>query len=190
MVKRKMYNIDRGFRVNYRCMGCGRKFSMTSKESKGAFRAKCFVCGSQRLEEVPDSEMRTDEDGEPKVSRFTKLMEGNPPRLMVRHRKDESGQDQFEWGITGGMPVLDLIGFLAKFQRVEGTIQDEVRALVIIWIPEMNDFEWFIHRNMPENGTLGVVESIKSLLIDSRNAQAVTSKRVEILGPTGQPLPR
>lgn len=42
------------------------------------------------------------------MSAFAELMQANPPRLVVQCSSERG--EQFQWGITGSMPVLNLFG--------------------------------------------------------------------------------
>mgnify|MGYP001587427900 FL=1 len=47
---------------------------------------------------------------------FTECMETNPPRLVVQYKHGHDGEEQFEWGIVGNMPLLSLIGRIFGIQ--------------------------------------------------------------------------
>lgn len=122
------------------------------------------------------------------VSAFTEYIERhNPPRLVVRFQLDPAGNEQFEWGVVGDIPVLSLIGHVSRVQA--GLCggewlpeADGVAALVVTYDTAARSFRTFSARDIPAGPLAGMLEVIKSLLVGSRMAQHAGANRTRVLG--------
>lgn len=140
---------------------------------------------------------------------FTELMATNPPRLVVIFNRLENGNENFEWGVVGEMPVLDLIGNVDRVQRnalgrdseeyveIDGRTFQVMRpvaferlpdnyptaALAMLWDNEDRRFTNFLHPSIPTRSLCGYLEVVKSNLVMSRVAQHMGSQ-VRALQPS------
>ena len=118
----------------------------------------------------------------------------NPPRLVVLFQRARDGSEQFQWGVVGNMPILSLIGGIAHVQAdlVHGQwipeCDNDPPALVIAWDAADRTMSHFIHPGIPADAIVGMLETIKSMLVASRLGQHNASQKVEILGPDGRPM--
>ena len=126
---------------------------------------------------------------------FAEAMSGDPSRLVVQFQRGSDGSEQYQWGAVGVIPVLSLIGQVARVQAELPLLEpgDERHtcpqpALVIL--SGVNGFEWFVHPEIPVDSLCGMLEMIKAMLVNSRLAQQ-TQQRVDkpaILGVDGKPM--
>jgi hypothetical protein len=123
---------------------------------------------------------------------FTEIMSKNLPRLVVLFQLDEDGADRFQWGIVGDIPILTLIGRLVTSQsRLSNgawlpKCDTPQPAFVIAWDEETRVMSHFIHKDIPTEPLVGMLETIKAMLVDSRLAQHAAAQRVQLLGPNGE----
>lgn len=125
------------------------------------------------------------------MNNFAKVMESNPPRLVVLFQRGEDGSERFQWGIVGGIPVLTLVGCLSRVIGELPLIEPcDLRrdcpesALVITW--HEGRCEWFVHRDTPIDPLVGMLETIQFAIIGGGAAQRAAAQRV--LGPDGGPV--
>lgn len=131
------------------------------------------------------------------------LVEKNLPRLVIKFRYSTSGDEQFEWGVVGNIPILTLIGHINSVQKelIEHVHMDECEedVFVLIWDKEDKRMWCFSNPDIPREPLIGMLEVIKSLLVGSRMAQAAGAQQQSItprvigpsnklLGPDGGPL--
>lgn len=132
------------------------------------------------------------------MERFDAVLESNPPRLVVQARKDADGNEQYQWGVVGNIPVISLIGQIAYTQndllRNCWVLTCPQPALVIVWDAATREFETFISPDLDTIPLVGMLELVKGALVSSRLAQAMAAQRVQmatqtrILGPDGNPV--
>jgi hypothetical protein len=122
---------------------------------------------------------------------FAETMATNPPRMVVLFQRGHDGSEQFQWGVVGSIPILTLIGAIAQAQAdlLGGDWMPECDkpALVITWVATDRTTYRFIHPDIPAEPLVGMLETIKSMLVASRMAQHAGANR--ILGPDGKPAP-
>jgi hypothetical protein len=132
---------------------------------------------------------------------FKEAMVSDPARLVVLHRTTEEGEDQFQWGITGNVPVLSMIGAVVGAQArlvvpdldVDAPKMSDCpeQALVIAFGNRCKYPSYFCSRSIPTDALVGMLETIKAALVGSRVAQHNTVKSIvtsPLLGPDGQPI--
>lgn len=124
---------------------------------------------------------------------FAELMATNPARLVVQYTQARDGSEQFQWGVVGKIPVMNLIGGVARAQAdltggkwIPGCESDPA-AFVLVWHPEERRFEHFVHRDIPADPLVGMLKVIEAIMVDSRLAQHAASQ-TRILGPDGNPM--
>ena len=126
------------------------------------------------------------------MSTFTDTVQQDTPRLVVEYRR-EGEKDMFTWGVVGAIPLVILIGRIARVQSM--VISDswiaecEPSALVIAWDDRAKDFEMFCHPGIPEDGLVGMLEVVKTTLLGTHMARQVAAQQM-ILGPDGCPITR
>lgn len=115
-------------------------------------------------------------------------------RLVVMFfRRGPDGGEQFQWGIVGALPILTLIGYITRVefnmvnQLAEQRNDCPEMALVIAWDGQV--FDWWIHREIPVDPMVGMLETIKIALVGSATAQRALAQRTQLLGPDGKPFP-
>ena len=131
---------------------------------------------------------------------FKEAMASNPARLVVLYRTTEEGEDQFQWGITGDVQILSMIGAVAGAQArlmipdldVDAPKMSDCpeKALVIAFIGHKYP-SYFCNQFIPTDALVGMLEAIKGALVGSRTAQHSTAKSITtspLLGPDGQPI--
>lgn len=124
---------------------------------------------------------------------LAEVLENNPPRLVILYRVIGDGE-QFQWGVVGNMPLLSVIGRIAGIQSdmvceeyLPECDQDGV-ALVITYDEGSRTMQHFVNYDAPREPLIGMLETIKSMLVDSRMGQHAASQKVQILGPDGRPI--
>lgn len=128
------------------------------------------------------------------MSTFEQCIKQDTPRLVVMYKRDEDGKgENFQWGITPGMPMPALLGYISRVQvdiinqLAEAHNECPQLALVIAWNGE-DTFAWWIHRDIPADSIVGMLEVVKSTLINGKMGQVTASQRVQLLGPDGKPM--
>ena len=121
---------------------------------------------------------------------FENVVKQETPRLVVMIGNNTAGEEIFQWGIVGKIPLMSLIG------GVSGLIQamlsgDPIhgcpqRAVVIAWDEKDRGFDIFVH---PDAGVamVGMLETIKATLVDTQRARLAAAQQF-ILGPDGTPM--
>ena len=129
---------------------------------------------------------------EQEMSDFATAMQHNPPRLVVLFQHGPDGSEQFQWGVVGAIPILTLIGDITRLQYE--LLDDE-------WMPECDQVACVIafnradgrlshykHPDIPTDPLVGMFETIKHMLVNSRLGMHAASQKVNILGPDGRPV--
>ena len=133
------------------------------------------------------------------MSRFADAVKQDTPRLVVEYRSAD-GQETYNWGVVGKVPILPLIGAVVRVQMelhaATGTwrtpeVDDDnmcpERALVVAYDTKDGAFRWFVGEDIPTDSLVGMMETIKHVLTASQ-LQRVTAPRGAIVGPDGQPF--
>lgn len=134
------------------------------------------------------------------MSKFTEIVKEDTPRIIIKFEFDEQGRDQYEWGNIGNIPLMSLIGGIVNVQ-VELSdisldrlvIHDKIcpdQMLVITWDKDTKDFDWFVHRNVPKYGMLGMLDLIRATMVDSIRARQSTIQQPTLVDINGQPIRR
>lgn len=117
------------------------------------------------------------------------------PRLVVMF-KVEDGREMFQWGIHGNIPVMSLVGCIVRVQSELPLLEpgDEryncpEQAVVIAWDNKDREFAWFVHKDTPLDPMLGMLETVKGMIISANAAQKIASQQI-LLGPDGRPARR
>lgn len=127
---------------------------------------------------------------------FDELIATDPPRLVVEFQRGPNGDEQFKWGIVGEMPLLTLISAVVRAQIdmvvEKGFVDDrcDASALVFVYDKEHRDFKCFSNYDIPLDSILGMLETIKAVLVGSRLAVQAQQQRSPIMGLDGKPLRR
>lgn len=128
---------------------------------------------------------------------FAEFMATNPPRLVVQFRRDANGGESFDWGVVGNMPGMSIIGAVVRAQAdlAEGKwipgCESDPPALVIAWHGAEKRFEHWVHRDIPVEPLVGMIEVVKTILVSCRiqeMAAAAHTGAGGILGPDGRPM--
>lgn len=136
-----------------------------------------------------------------KLPTFDELMATNPPRIEVMFRRGPGGEEQFQWGITErGIPILTAIGLIVRVQGELPLLEpgDErhscgTRQSLVIAVDRTNttkSMRWFLGPDIPLDPLLGILETIKDMLVSSQLAQRATANHSTIVGPDGSPMRR
>src|SRR4051812_1016324 len=113
------------------------------------------------------------------MTKFTNVIKEDTPRLVVNFKVDDIGKEQYEWGIHGNIPLLSVIGAIVKVEVELASLEimrlgilDKFcndRMLLIAFVD--NTFHWFLHKDTPKYGMLGMLEMIRATLIDTTRAR-------------------
>lgn len=126
------------------------------------------------------------------MSNFSETMSTNPARLVVLFQRGHDGAEQFQWGVVGKIPILTLIGGIISAQsdlvRCEWMPECDEVAFVMAWDADDGCLLNFLHPDIPCQALIGMLETIKALLVGSRVAQHMAAQRTILLGPDGQPM--
>lgn len=125
------------------------------------------------------------------MSKFNDIVKQDTPRLVVMFRRLGPNQEQFQWGMVGQMPLLTLIGYITRVQAelaFKSPEECSELALVIVWDAEQLRFSYFIHPDIPVDSMVGMLETIKGAMVDSRLAQQAKDQQVGLYGPDGKPI--
>lgn len=126
------------------------------------------------------------------MSKFEENVNQHTPRLVVTF-KSVRGNETFQWGIVGNIPMLTIIGAIARVQQELFTVLSSNMcpepALVITWDEKERTTDWYIHSNVPLEPLAGMLELIKAGLVASHMARgAAMASKGAILGPDGRPM--
>lgn len=115
------------------------------------------------------------------------------PHLIVRFVLDTSGKEAYSFGLTGGVPMVQLIGYIGRVQTElllgMGGGSCEEPHLLIEWNAELGTFSWVVGPCKSVDGLNGMLELIRFRLTMMTIAQEEAQKP-QILGPNGLPLMR
>ena len=121
------------------------------------------------------------------MRKFTDAVNQDTPRLVVEFQYDDSNQEQIKWGVVGNMPVLTLVGFVERVQAELAFRKPEecdYMALVIAWDADEKIFRYFVNPQIPVDPLVGMLETIKVVLVDSQRAK-VAQQQSRLFGPDG-----
>lgn len=125
---------------------------------------------------------------------LTEVMKSNPPRLVVEY---DPASKNFRWGVVGTIPVLTLIGgVVGAQQQLIGSSHSypintcDQSALVITYGDETDTLECFVNTDIPTDPLVGMMEVVKTMLVNSRLAQMAASNVSPIIGPNGHQIRR
>ena len=136
------------------------------------------------------------------MSKFTETVHADTPKFVVQYRTDGTNQE-FSWGMSKVMPMLSLIGAIARVQGEIGMWLSDPRfdegdphycdmmALVLAWDAESKTFNWFVNPAIPLDPLLGILEVTNVTLTSQhimREQQAAAA--TGIIGPDGRPVRR
>lgn len=141
------------------------------------------------------------------MSRFDETVKNDTPSLIVMFRTS-NGREEFQWGMKGNLPLLGLIATIIHAQNellrsdtwegyewMDRECQQE--ALVITWDDENKNYDWFLHRNTPAYSMVGMLERVKTQLINTSIAREQQQQQQHVaklppmprlVGPDGRPL--
>lgn len=137
---------------------------------------------------------------------FHEAMQANPPRLVVQFGRQPDGSESFMWGIVGAIPLMSLVGAVVKIQHdlCSGDtyipeMEGNPPALVIEWGDQEREFRFWKHIEIPTDPLVGMLDTIRFQLCNSRMGQHAAAQRValpqpqtkqppHILGPDGHPM--
>ena len=130
------------------------------------------------------------------MSLYTDAITSDPPRFAVFYGKDASGEDNYEWGMRGKIPVLQLIGAIGSVQTQlqagewMAECEHERPALILMYVREEGEFAVFKHPDIPALSLCGMLEVIKALIVASKVAQQNAANQFNLCGPDGKPMRR
>jgi hypothetical protein len=124
------------------------------------------------------------------MNKLDELMQKGAPHLVIMYN-NRDGKEHFQWGINGSIPVLTLLGAIIRIQaevsfRSPEECQD--RALVIVWDVENRKVEWFAHPSILGDSIIGMLETVKNVILNTHNARQASNQQVRLLGPDGKPF--
>ena len=115
------------------------------------------------------------------------------PRLIVEFKRSADGKEQFGWGMVGQMPMLTLIGAVARAQAdLQFRTLDNIphTALVIALDVDTGKFHSFTNPEIPVDSLIGMLESVKMTLVQAQMTQMQRQAELGIVGPNGRPIPQ
>ncbi len=129
-------------------------------------------------------------------SRFEEMVKDDTPRLMIRFDPDVT-KEKYEWAVQGDMPLLPLVGAIIKTQLelfnipkyqmfLYGNICPEP-MLIIAYDKETKRFNWFIHDDASNFGMVGMLEIVKTKLLQVANSRQQSIQPIS--GASGLILP-
>lgn len=125
---------------------------------------------------------------------FAELISADPPRLVVLYKRGSDGSANFQWGVVGSIPVLDLIGAVAAAEAVLATgfaameLCDQP-AIVLAWDAASASVRAFAHPDIPRGPLVGMLEVVKEVLVASQ-VERMAPHKSSIVGPDGAPFRR
>lgn len=127
------------------------------------------------------------------MSKFEDVVTEDTPRLIVQHHCESgTNEEQYQWGIVGSIPILNLIGTIVRIQtelvcQFHEPEQCPEMALVIAWHGDKRTVTWFIHPDIPIDSIVGMLDTIKATITATHKARQMAAQQV-ILGPDGRPM--
>ncbi len=127
---------------------------------------------------------------------FAELMATNPPRIEVIFSRGQDGEERFQWGMTNtAAPIMSVIGAIIRAQAELPLLEPgdwrhccDRPSLILAWDADSKSVHWFVGPDIPMDPLLGMLETIKSLLVDSQLAQRAAANQSRIVGPDGSPM--
>lgn len=126
---------------------------------------------------------------------MTDKIEVASSKLMIRYRCID-GKDLFDWGVTGDIPIMSLVGVIHRIQTElhardtfpndDHSHQDQ--SLIIGWDADKKMFSWSVHNNIPTDALIGMLEIIKTTIVTGMTAQRIAAQQRMLLGPDGRPM--
>jgi hypothetical protein len=132
------------------------------------------------------------------MNNFAEIMATKPPHLVVLYKREDN-TDKFQWGISGGIQLLTLVGSIVRVQSdIVNQLAEqcnecpEVAFVMVFSCPSAPapGMLWFLHKSIPVDPLVGMLETIKAALMGSKQAQHMASNKTQVLGPDGQPIRR
>lgn len=120
---------------------------------------------------------------------FKRFLETKQPHLVIRYQPSE-GKSPFSWGVSGSIPIVNLIGAIIEIQgdllahRIDPNDLCDEPVLVVTYNAEENNIYWFVNEHIPISPLVGTIEIVKQVFVSTELAQMVMSKP-RILGPDG-----
>lgn len=121
---------------------------------------------------------------------FAELMQTNPPRMVVLFNRAPDGQEQFQWGMVGSIPILAMIGKIdeVKFHLHAGSFIPECeQCALIIAVEPGGEIVTYLNGDIPRLSLAGILDVARTVIINQFLANANKSP---VLGPNGMPLKR
>jgi len=112
-------------------------------------------------------------------------------RLVVKFQRT-GDNESFEWGVTGSIPALTLVGYIIRIQAelaFRKPDECEELALMIVWDEQRRECSWSVHPSIPVDPLVGMLEVIKTMVLGAHMTNQV-SGGVGLLGPDGRPIRR
>ena len=120
-----------------------------------------------------------------------------PPHLVVRFKLDANNDEQFEWGVTGGIPMMGLLGALCNAQvalsmgmhRQEG-LKWHPGTFLLVWDADTRRFGLECDPDIPIEPIVGMIEVVKDTVKANiaRSAQAQLAMQRVLVGIDGRPI--
>lgn len=122
------------------------------------------------------------------------------PRVVILYRRNEYGTNEFDVQFLGERPmnIVSLIGALSRIAAKLACDQprneipsDGSVALIIRWVEERKETEWFLHKDVPVEPLIGIIEIVKQDMVAANAIMRQQSQqRGGIVGPDGRPVGR
>ena len=103
------------------------------------------------------------------------------------------GDDAYQWGVVGNVPILSTLGALVRVQSaiLHGGTWEQCpeSALVIAWpLGASSPFNWYLHECVPVDTLVGMMELVKSVIINTHMARQAAAQQIVLASP-GQSMP-
>jgi hypothetical protein len=122
---------------------------------------------------------------------YTEAVQNNMSRLVIGYTRVGS-EDRFNWGVAGSCSVMSFIGALSCIhQRIVSSqsicsCEEQVLAIVV----DNGKFLNFLGDNIPLEPLLGMLEVVKSCLVDACMANMQSGRETGLVGVNGKPILR
>lgn len=118
------------------------------------------------------------------------------PHLIIKFKMVD-GEEQFEWGVTKGIPMMGLLGALCRAQialdardraEYDKDVQYQLGAFVLKYC--YGDFVHYCDPTIPINSLIGTIDTIKDIVKYTihKSAEAQKSMQRVLLGVDGKPM--
>lgn len=137
------------------------------------------------------------------MGKFEETVRPETPRLVVKFQRGPDGGERFEWGTVGQIPIVTLVGCVARVQSAlhcsqlsSGALDlcsDRLcpeQAVVIVWDGAARRLDWFAHFDTPVDAMCGMLEIVKTTLVGSLAVRQMAQQQMRVLGPDGTPARR